>query len=85
MMEQNETLTKERYDLAIGRIREIASQEIEEISLEAAAYFKDAADFLVKIDEVFNMAVSGELFSQSISAKKELNRSLYQELLDNHY
>ena len=85
MMELNEALTKERYELAIGRIREIAFQEIPETAPEFAEYFKDAAKFLVKMDEVFEMAVSGELFSMELAKKKELNRSLYEELLDENY
>ena len=85
MMGLNEALTKERYELAIGRIREIASQNIEETTHESAVYFKDAAQFLVKMDEVLGLAVSGKLFTQSLSAKEELNRSLYEELLDGNY
>lgn len=85
MMEQNETLTKERYELALGRIQEIATQQTEEVPPQFAVYFKEAAQFLVKMDELFGMAVSGKLFSQDISAKKELNYSLYAELLDDNY
>lgn len=85
MMEQNEALTKERYELSIGRIREIASQEIEETAPEFAAYFKDAAQFLVKMDAVFQLAVSGDLFSMELSSKKKLNASLYEELTGEGY
>ena len=85
MMEQNETLTKERYELALGRIQEIATQQTEEVPPQFAVYFKEAAQFLVKMDELLGMAVSGEVFSQDISAKKELNQSLYAELLDDNY
>ncbi len=85
MMERNETFTKERYELAIGRIREIASQQIEETAPEFTVYFKEAAHFLVKMDEVYAMAVSGELFSQKLSAKKELNKQLYLELSEENY
>ena len=85
MMELNEALTKERYELAIGRIREIALQDVTEIEPEFAKYFKDAAEFLVKMDEVYGMAASGELFSMELSKKKEWNLSLYEELLDGNY
>ena len=50
MLELNETLTKERYELAIGRIGEIVSQETEETAPEFVAYFKDAAKFLMKME-----------------------------------
>ncbi len=85
MMEKKEALTKERYELAMGRIREIALQDMKETAPEFALYFKEAAQFLVKMDDVFQMAVSGELFTQDIAAKKELNQSLYAELLDGRY
>lgn len=85
MMELNEALTKERYELAIGRIREIALQENEETTPEFASYFKETAQFLLAMDHLLSRAVSGELFSMDISAKKELNRSLYEELLAGNY
>lgn len=85
MMEQNEAFTKERYELSIGRIHEIAVQEIEETAPEFTTYFKDAARFLVKMDEVLKMAVSGELFSKNLAFKTEINRSLYEELLEGNY
>ena len=85
MMERNEALTKERYELAMGRIHEIAGQEIEETAPEFSFYFKETAQYLVRMDEVFQMATSGELFSQDMTAKKELNFSLYAELLDGRY
>ena len=85
MMEWNETLMTERYELAIGRIREIASQEEAEVSCEFLAYFTDAAGFLVKMDETLKKAVSGELFSADISEKREWNYSLYEEVLDGNY
>ena len=65
MMEQNETLTKERYELAMGRIREVAIQQTEEVSPQFAVYFKEAAQFLVNMDELLGMTVSGELFMQN--------------------
>ncbi len=85
MMEQNEAFTKERYELAVGRIREIAFMSDEELTPEFAAYFQDAATFLVKMDEVFQMADSGKLFSMELSEKKDINRSLYEELLEENY
>ena len=85
MMERNEALTQERYELAIGRIHEIAMQQMEETAPEFSVYFKDSAQFLVKMDEVLRLAVSGELFSLDILAKKELNRSLYWELQASSY
>jgi len=85
MMGLNEALTKERYELAIGRIREIALQDIEETAPEFAAYFRETARFLEKMDEVLELAASGELFTQKLEWKEALNHSLYEELLGGNY
>ena len=85
MMGLNEALTKERYELAIGRIREIALQDIEETAPDFAAYFRETARFLVKMDEVLELAASGELFMQKLEWKEALNHSLYEELLGGNY
>lgn len=100
MMEINYELTKERYALAIWRIREIASandmnasdvqvigskKSESETAGKFAGYFLDAAAFLVEMDEVYKMAVDGRLFSMPLSEKKELNQRLYQELTDENY
>lgn len=84
MMEQNETLTKERYELAIGRIREIAEWE-EETAKIFAPYFKETAQFLIKTDELFELIHSKEWFSLDISCKKTWNQALYQELSEECY
>jgi len=95
MIEINYELTKERYELAIQRIREIVetakpdtinAQECAAETAEVfAPYFADAATFLVKMDEVYTKAVDGSLFSMSLAEKKLLNQSLYQELSIENY
>ena len=95
MMEINYELTKERYELAIQRIRGIAETakadivNAQECAIETAEvfapYFADAAAFLVKMDELYTKAVDGSLFSMSLAEKKLLNQSLYQELSKENY
>lgn len=86
MIEVNVELTKERYGLAIGRIREIASDEnATEVAVVFADYFKETAAFLVKMDEVLCAAESGALFAMPLEEKKEWNHSLYQDILPDNY
>lgn len=86
MMEINVELTQERYELAIGRIREIASETMSiQMAKELGEYFKEAAGFLVKMADILSASKDGTLFSMSLSEKEALNQSLYQELLGENY
>ena len=80
MMEMNLELTKERYDLAIGRIREIAEEEQAEAGASFADYFRESAAFLVQMDKVLAAAKSGVLFAAPLEEKEKLNADLYREL-----
>ena len=66
MMEINLELTNERYELAAGRIREIAEADVAEVAPSFADYFKESAAFLVLMDKVLNAAKSGVLFAAPI-------------------
>ena len=90
MIEVNVELIQERYELAIERIREIAGAGVsEDTTVETgkqfAPYFIEAAGFLVKMNEVYEMAVNGSLFSMPVDEKETLNYSLYEELLGENY
>jgi len=80
MMEMNLELIKERYELAAGRIREIAESDVSEVSALFADYFKESAAFLVQMDKVLGAAKSGILFAAPLAEKEKLNVSLYREL-----
>ena len=84
MMEINVELTKERYELAIGRIREIAEGDVAEVSDSFADYFKESAAFLVQMDKVLGAAKSGILFAAPLEEKEKLNADLYRELTDGY-
>ena len=81
MMEINLELTQERYELAAGRIREIAEADITEVSAPFADYFKESAAFLVQMDKVLGAAKSGILFAAPIAEKEKLNEDLFRELV----
>ena len=84
MMEINLELTNERYELAAGRIREIAEADVAEVAPSFADYFKESAAFLVLMDKVLNAAKSGVLFAAPIEEKEKLNADLYRELSENY-
>ena len=81
MMEINLELTQERYELAAGRIREIAEADITEVAAPFADYFKESAAFLVQMDKVLGAAKSGILFAAPIAEKEKLNEDLFRELV----
>lgn len=83
MIDINYELVQERYELAVERIREIAGTV--ETAEKYADYFKKAATFLVKMDQVYVNAVDGSLFSMPLSKKEALNQELYAEILDGNY
>ena len=84
MMEINYELTKERYELATGRIREIAQQENAEVATPFADYFRESAAFLVLMDKVFDAAKSGVIFAAPLEEKAKLNADLYRELVSGY-
>ena len=84
MMEFNLELTKERYDLAISRIREIAESEDAEVSSSFADYFRESAVFLVQMDKVLEAARNGVLFAAPLVEKEKLNADLYRELTEDY-
>ena len=86
MIEINFELVKERFELAIGRIGEIASTGAgEEVAAEFCDYFEKTAEFLATIDEVYRLAENGTLFSMPLADKEKLNDILYKELTEKQY
>ena len=83
MIDINLELIQERYGLASTRIKEIAADA--GTAEQFVLYFKEAAAFLVKIDQVYGMAVDGSLFSMPLEEKQKLNAGLYEELLEENY
>jgi len=83
MIEINYELTKERYSLAIERIREIVNESA--TSDTFLGYFRDTSEFLVLMDEVLKKAENGSLFSGSLGEKEQLNATLYKELSPQNY
>lgn len=76
-------IQKERHDLVMERIFQIAKEE--SVRGEYRAYFKNVAEFLIKVDETLKMQEEGSLDSESIEAAKQRNQAFYQDILEENY
>lgn len=76
-------LLRERYELALGRIREIAEKS--EIDGDFADYFRKTARFLMVLDETGRFIAGGGLENAPLEELAERNRRLYEDILPEHY
>ncbi len=80
----NETeVYRERYGLAIDRIREIAGEHFGVPSMEA--YFSAVAEFVLLIDENRAFLEAGGFHEASMEQLKARNRALYEDILPENY
>lgn len=75
----------ERYELATGRIREIAASCYKEISGEFVSYFTSVARFIIKMDEVRVKADEKAWDSMSLEELQKLNYTLYSDIAGDNY
>ena len=78
-----EDLERERYALAMERIREIPNESICEAKEQA--YFGRMAEFVLMADRAWNIVESGRLRQMSMEELQEFNRELYADILPEHY
>jgi len=74
---------KERYDLALERIREIASEKV--LEEKFAAYFCRVAEFLLYMDEMYRFVESGGMRRASLEELQRRNLRMYEDILPSHY
>lgn len=74
---------KERHDLVMERIFQIAKEE--SVRGEYREYFTKTAEFFIKVDEALKMAEDGSLDTESIEAAKQRNQAFYQDILEENY
>ncbi len=80
--EDEKELLNERYDLAVGRVREI-TQELN-VPADFVSFFKNVGDFLLLCDEVRSRLESGA-YDRDPAKLKEDNARLYADILPEHY
>jgi leucyl aminopeptidase (aminopeptidase T) len=79
--EQEEII--ERNELAIGRIREIVTEE--ELRIPLRDYFNKTAQFLLLVDSVARMIKEGSYGKLDIDKLKSVNRGLYEDIMGDNY
>ena len=75
-------LLEERYDLAIGRIREILQEQA--VPADFISYFHDTARFILLCDEVKQRLETGAYDADPEQMKAD-NRAMYLDILPEHY
>ncbi len=79
--EQNMEM-KERYELAIERIKMIPSED--SVKEPYRDYFKNVAEFLMQIDQVLSLISQDKLDKMSLEGLQQLNEQLYIDISTNY-
>ncbi len=80
--EDEKELLNERYDLAMGRVREIM-QELA-VPADFVSYFRRSAEFIVLCDEVRDRLENG-IYDKDPEQMKADNAALYDDILPDNY
>ena len=70
-------MIRERYDIAIGRIREMAGEEKKNFK----EYFDKGVNLLLQVDEIYNL----DIRKASEAELEKLNKDMYKELEKDNY
>ncbi|MCM1266634.1 MAG: aminopeptidase [Bacteroidales bacterium] len=80
---KQEEIIMERYDLALARIKEIPDESI--CGEAYRDYFMRMADFVLLMDQTYELVESGALAGMEMEELKAHNRALYEDILPEHY
>ena len=78
-----EDLEKERYTLGMERVREILNESICADYIQA--YFNRMAEFVLLMDQAWDIVESGRLRQMSLEQLQKFNRELYEDILPENY
>lgn len=73
----------ERYELAVGRIKEILKEET--VAEKFRPYFRKVSEFILMLHELKEEIDSGEYRKKSLSELQEWNHRLYEDILPENY
>lgn len=76
-------MTEERYELAIGRIKEMAEERTVDAGFRD--YFRKVADFIIMIDKVRGMLSEGTYDDAPLNELQQWNQRLYFDILPKQY
>ncbi len=78
-----EDLEKERYVLAMERMKEILNESI--CAEQVQTYFHRMAEFVLLMDRAWDIVESGRLRQMNMEELQDFNRRLYEDILPAHY
>ena len=76
-------MISERYELAVGRIKEISNEET--VALKFRPYFGKVSEFILMLHELKEEMESGEYHRKSLEELKAWNYRLYEDILPDNY
>lgn len=76
-------MMKERYELALGRIRELVGEQA--AGRKYQPYFEKCAQFILLMDETYRFIESGALREAGTEELERRNLALYEDILPEHY
>lgn len=76
-------MVEERYELAIGRIREMKAEQT--VDVRFRDYFQKMADFVIMLDELKQLLGDGTYESFKSDQLQKWNQRLYEDILPEHY
>lgn len=82
-MEQDMEFIKERYDLCVERIKEIAN--VQEVPEQYQDYFKKEAEFILATAEMAAMVAAGTYAKQTLAELEAWNDRLYAKIIPANY
>ena len=82
-LEQDNDVLKERYGLALERIRQIPEEHFGDPAFER--YFTFMAEFVLMLDDTRKFLAEGGLQKASLEELAERNHALYADILPEHY
>lgn len=80
LYEESNALVKERLELVMERIRQIAEEKAASVVKDYRVYFTQAAEYLLVLDEVGSKAAEGSLAAVSGEEAATLNEQLYSDV-----
>ncbi len=72
-----------RYTLAIERIRQIPEENL--VKEPYRTYFGDTAGFILMMDDIHRKIISGEARDFTMAQWQQINYSMYEDILPEHY
>ena len=81
--ESNSEIIRERYDLAVSRIKELKNESLGNDVFDD--YFQKVRSFIEMMDETYNWVLDGGLNKDSLEDLQSRNKALYEDILPENY